>query len=108
MRQCSPAYLRKIIEVTSKVFNVPVNDILSHRRTRSLMPARHIAMWLCKHHTAASYPQIGDVFCGMNHSSIMHGVFHASKMIENNDDLAIKALTVSNIIKDLRHDKAGN
>lgn len=53
-------------------FNIKVSDIVSKRRTRNLSFPRHIAMYLCRKHTTASYPEIGSKFGGRDHSSVIH------------------------------------
>lgn len=53
-------------------FNIKVSDIISKRRTKNLSWPRHIAMYLCRKHTTASYPEIGNQFGGRDHSSVIH------------------------------------
>jgi chromosomal replication initiator protein len=53
-------------------FNIKVSDIVSKRRTKNLSFPRHIAMYLCRKHTTASYPEIGEHFGGRDHSSVIH------------------------------------
>jgi chromosomal replication initiator protein len=53
-------------------FNIKVTEIISKRRTKNLSFPRHIAMYLCRKHTTASYPEIGEHFGGRDHSSVIH------------------------------------
>ncbi len=53
-------------------FSIKVSDIISKRRTKNLSFPRHIAMYLCRKHTTASYPEIGEHFGGRDHSSVIH------------------------------------
>lgn len=53
-------------------FGIKVSEIVSKRRTRNLSFPRHIAMYLCRKHTTASYPEIGGKFGGRDHSSVIH------------------------------------
>jgi chromosomal replication initiator protein len=53
-------------------FSLKVADIISKRRTKNLSFPRHIAMYLCRKHTTASYPEIGEHFGGRDHSSVIH------------------------------------
>lgn len=53
-------------------FSIKVSDIISKRRTKNLSFPRHIAMYLCRKHTTASYPEIGERFGGRDHSSVIH------------------------------------
>lgn len=61
-----------IKSAVSHYFNIKVSDLVSKRRTRNLSFPRHIAMYLCRKHTAASYPDIGAEFGGRDHSSVIH------------------------------------
>jgi chromosomal replication initiator protein len=58
--------------VVSEHFNIKVSEIISKRRTKNLSFPRHIAMYLCRKHTTASYPEIGGYFGGRDHSSVIH------------------------------------
>ena len=53
-------------------FSLKVTEIISKRRTKNLSFPRHIAMYLCRKHTTASYPEIGEHFGGRDHSSVIH------------------------------------
>ena len=61
-----------IKKAVSDHFSIKVSDIISKRRTKNLSFPRHIAMYLCRKHTTASYPEIGDLFGGRDHSSVIH------------------------------------
>lgn len=56
----------------SAYFGIRVSEIISKRRTKNLSFPRHIAMYLCRKHTTASYPEIGQNFGGRDHSSVIH------------------------------------
>ena len=61
-----------IKRAVSNHFSIKVSDIISKRRTKNLSWPRHIAMYLCRKHTTASYPEIGNQFGGRDHSSVIH------------------------------------
>ena len=63
-----------IKEAVAKVFDVRVIDLDSHVRTKQLIVARHIAMWLCRYNTSASYPEIGKAFGNRDHTTIISAV----------------------------------
>jgi chromosomal replication initiator protein len=62
-------------------FGLKVSDLSSKRRTRNLSFPRHIAMYLCRKHTTASYPEIGVSFGGRDHSSVIHAANVVAKKI---------------------------
>ncbi len=58
--------------VVSRRFKIKVVDLISKRRSRNICHPRQIAMFLCRRHTTASYPEIGAAFGGRDHSSVIH------------------------------------
>ena len=71
-------------------FNLKVSDIISKRRTKNLSFPRHIAMYLCRKHTTASYPEIGEHFGGRDHSSVIHAATVVSSKLST--DAQVKVL----------------
>jgi chromosomal replication initiator protein len=53
-------------------FGIKTSEMVSKRRTKNLSFPRHVAMYLCRKHTTASYPEIGSEFGGRDHSSVIH------------------------------------
>lgn len=66
--------IKGIIDVVCKEYQFVPSEIMSHRRDPSLVEARHIAMVLAKRFTTASYPHIGRIFGGRDHSTVIHAV----------------------------------
>ena len=56
----------------ARMFGLPVEDLLSSSRTRPLVTARQIAMYLCRELTDLSLPKIGQQFGGRDHTTVMH------------------------------------
>lgn len=64
-------------EIQRKVsdhFNIRLTDIIGPKRHRNVARPRQIAMYLCKHLTSRSLPDIGRRFGGRDHTTVMHGV----------------------------------
>lgn len=49
-------------------------ELQSSRRTREIVIPRHIAIMLCRLLTSKSYPEIGRLFGGRDHATILHAV----------------------------------
>ena len=62
----------QIIAQTSAYFTVPIEDLCGPNRSRSLVNARQIAMYLCRELTQMSLPKIGQQFGGRDHTTVMH------------------------------------
>jgi chromosomal replication initiator protein len=61
-----------ILSETSRYFNLDTAEVLSMKRERALVNARHVAMYLCRELTDLSLPRIGNWFGGRDHSTVMH------------------------------------
>jgi chromosomal replication initiator protein len=61
-----------VISVASDYFDVTPEEIRSTNRSRPLVTARQMAMYLCRELTDLSLPQIGDRFGGRDHSTVIH------------------------------------
>ncbi len=75
-RQPRPITPALVLEATSKLFSFSVEDIIGRARTRDLVDARHIAMYVCRQLTnpPLSYPQIARAFGGRDHTTVMNAV----------------------------------
>jgi chromosomal replication initiator protein len=62
-----------IMAVTADFFGVTVEDLVGPSRSRALVHARQIAMYLCRELTDLSLPRIGEKFGGRDHTTVMHG-----------------------------------
>jgi len=61
-----------IMAVTAEYFGITLDDLTSSSRTRVLVSARQIAMYLCRELTELSLPKIGQTFGGRDHTTVMH------------------------------------
>lgn len=66
-------------------FSIKTSEMVSKRRTKNLSFPRHIAMYLCRKHTTASYPEIGNQFGGRDHSSVIHAANVVSTKISSDE-----------------------
>ncbi|WP_082529438.1 chromosomal replication initiator protein DnaA [Aurantimonas sp. Leaf443] len=63
-----------ILKFVSRHYNVSRTDLLSARRTRTIVRPRQIAMYLAKTMTPRSLPEIGRRFGGRDHTTVLHAV----------------------------------
>ncbi len=66
--------IESIQKVVCEFFRIRPTDLRSKRRTRTIAVPRQVAMYLCRRHTNASFPVIGDRFGGRDHSTVIHAV----------------------------------
>ncbi len=61
-----------IMAQTAAYFSLSVDDLCGTSRSRVLVNARQIAMYLCRELTDLSLPKIGQAFGGRDHTTVMH------------------------------------
>ena len=64
-------------EIQRKVaehYNIRLSDMIGPKRLRTIARPRQVAMYLAKHMTTRSLPEIGRRFGGRDHTTILHGV----------------------------------
>ncbi|WP_104526173.1 chromosomal replication initiator protein DnaA [Blastococcus atacamensis] len=63
-----------IMAATAEYFSVTMEELQGTNRSRTLVNARQIAMYLCRELTELSLPRIGASFGGKDHTTVMHAV----------------------------------
>jgi chromosomal replication initiator protein len=61
-----------IMGQTASYFGLSIDDLCGTSRSRVLVTARQIAMYLCRELTELSLPKIGQQFGGRDHTTVMH------------------------------------
>ncbi|OJY69792.1 MAG: chromosomal replication initiation protein DnaA [Sphingobium sp. 66-54] len=75
-------------------YRIDASEMRSHRRARAVARPRQIAMYLAKKLTPRSLPEIGRVFGGRDHSTVIHAVrtIEAMRLDNPEMDADIRAL----------------
>ncbi len=81
----------EIIAKTADYYHLKTSDIRSRKKTRNIVIPRQIAMYLARHLTHCSYPDIADKFGGKDHSTVIY----AEKKIKQK---MLEDSTIQNII----------
>ncbi|MEY2453541.1 MAG: chromosomal replication initiator protein [Acidimicrobiaceae bacterium] len=71
----------RILEATTKLFGLSREELLSSSRTRPLVIARQIAMYVCRELTDLSFPQIAKAFGKSDHTTVIHAVQKIEKLM---------------------------
>ena len=61
-----------IMGATASYFGISLEDLCGSSRSRVLVTARQVAMYLCRELTDLSLPKIGQLFGGRDHTTVMH------------------------------------
>ncbi len=63
-----------ILKIVALNFSLKVTDLKSEKRTRKMTIPRQICMYLMRKHLLLSYPEIGKLMGGKDHTTVMHAV----------------------------------
>lgn len=80
--------IEDIQRIVSKHYNVSKADLLSARRTRTIVRPRQIAMYLAKMMTPRSLPEIGRRFGNRDHTTVLHAVRKIEELSKADNGLA--------------------
>ena len=90
----------KIQNVVSNFFNIPLNEMLSQRRSRPLARPRQLAMYLAKKMTTRSLPEIGRRFANRDHTTVIHAVKTISRLSEQDDEMKKNISQIKSLLLD--------
>ena len=80
--------IEDIQRLVANHYNVSRSDILSSRRTATVVRPRQIAMYLSKMLTLRSLPEIGRRFGGRDHTTVLHAVRKIDGLVGSDNALA--------------------
>ena len=74
--------VEEIQKKVSEYFNIKLSDMVSIRRSRVVARPRQVAMYLSKTSTPKSLPEIGKLFGGRDHTTVIHAVKKVEQLCE--------------------------
>lgn len=78
-----------VIKAVASYYGLKPSDIKSERRHKSVATPRAVAMYLSRHHTKDSYPDLARAFGGKHHTTVISAV---QKIIERlKDDASLRS-----------------
>ena len=80
--------VEEIQRKVSEHYNIRLSDMIGPKRLRSYARPRQVAMYLCKHLTSRSLPEIGRRFGGRDHTTVMHGVKRIDELRQQDGQIA--------------------
>lgn len=80
--------IENIQKTVAEYYKVKVADLLSKRRSRSIARPRQMAMALSKELTNHSLPEIGDLFGGRDHTTVIHACRKVKELVLDDADFA--------------------
>ncbi len=88
-----------IIAQTAAYFGLSIDDLCGASRSRVLVTARQIAMYLCRELTDLSLPKIGQQFGGRDHTTVMHADRKIRKLMAERRSVYNQVRELTNRIK---------
>lgn len=73
-----------IIKVVADHYNVKQDELFNKKRTQNIAFPRQVAMYLCRELTDLSYPRIGELFGGRDHTTVIHAYEKISNFKNSN------------------------
>ena len=85
--QARKVTIESIQKAVAEQFGLRLVEIKAKNNSRSIVYPRQIAMYLAKHLTEASLPEIGRQFGGKHHTTVLHSVDKIEGLRKNDKDL---------------------
>ena len=77
----------EIVKFVARHYGLKVGEIKSRNNSKHIAFPRQVAMYLCKHLTKLSYPDIGKQFNDKHHSTVMYSVEKIEKLREKEPEI---------------------
>ncbi|HHD81867.1 MAG TPA: chromosomal replication initiator protein DnaA [Campylobacterales bacterium] len=87
-----------IVKVISKELNIKLSDIKSKKRTKDVVAARRISIYLTRNLTANSMPQIAVYFGMKDHTAVSHAMKKINEQLEEDENFKVLLEEFSNKI----------
>jgi chromosomal replication initiator protein len=91
-----------IMAQTAAYFGLSMEDLCGTSRSRVLVNARQIAMYLCRELTDLSLPKIGQQFGGRDHTTVMHADRKIRSLMAERRSIYNQVTELTNRIKSMR------
>ena len=82
-----PPTIEGIQKQVAEHFGVRLADMTGKRRSANVVFPRQIAMYLARRHTKSSFHEIGEIFGGRHHGTVLHACKTVSMRMKNEDQV---------------------
>jgi len=90
-----------ITEMVAKDLNIKPSEIRSKGRSKNIVYARRISIYICRELTQNTMPQLAQYFGMKDHTAISHTLRKITELIENDEDFKVKIDELSNKITNI-------
>ena len=88
--------VERIIQAVARYYKIKTNDITGKRRQQVVARPRQLAMFLAKRLTSRSLPEIGRLFGGRDHTTVLYACQKMAQLIVSDADLKVDYDNLSN------------
>ena len=88
-----------IKKLTADYYSVKIDALSAKIRTKEIVTARQVAMYIAREITDSSLPKIGQVFGGRDHTTVMHAFDKISNEMGNNGGIKEAVEAILNNLK---------
>jgi len=88
----------KITQVVAKDLNIKPSEIRSKGRSKNIVYARRISIYICRELTQNTMPQLAQYFGMKDHTAISHTIKKINDLIKDDEDFRVKIEELSNKI----------
>lgn len=76
-----------VLKVVAEHYGLEVKDVTGNRRHQGVVLARQVAMYLCRKLLGSSYPAVGRIFGGKDHSTVLYAVKKIKELQRDDADM---------------------
>lgn len=101
MQKIDPKHIsyNDVIKLLTKFYGVTEQQIQEKRRHRNVIIVRHIGIWMLKTYSTLNLRQVGILFGGFNHCSIIHICKKINGYIDVGDPIGKEAVMLANKLR---------
>jgi chromosomal replication initiator protein len=85
--ESSAVTIQQIQKLVASTYKLTREELISKNNARHISHPRQVAMYLCKHLTKHSYPEIGRAFGGKHHTTVIHSVEKIESLVATDETL---------------------
>ena len=94
--KCENLTMDNITEVVAKDLNIKPSEIRSKGRSKNIVYARRISIYICRELTQNTMPQLAQYFGMKDHTAISHTIKKINLLIKDDEDFKVKIDELSN------------
>jgi chromosomal replication initiator protein len=81
---------KEVLKSVSSHFNITLSALEGPRRSKSLVGPRHLAMYMLRTYHHLPLEEIGGLFGGRDHTTVMHAVEKITKTLSGSEQLRVE------------------